>query len=99
MLKARAQRNPQRPYRDITNQLKRLYAMQDVMYETVIGGIAEVSDKVKACQAWKELELLRRLIQGKPGSIQAALPRDIQRKQRAKTSEMRPGSLDLDKAA
>ena len=95
---ANSRKNRQRPIRDKCNQLRRLYEMQDVMFETVTKGNCEVQDKVRACQAWKELELLRRLILGKPGSISSAMPRDEKRKQASKTSSL-PLDNDLEKAA
>lgn len=103
---ARSCRRKGAPKRDSGAQLKRLYAMQDVMFavstdthaitddkgNVILGGI---SDKVSAVRAWKELELLRRLMLGKPGAIQAEQPKS---KLKGSISHM-PSDLDVDKAA
>ena len=73
MLNARSHVNRDRPFRNKTNQLRRLYEMQDVMFEGVKNA-PEWSDRVSASRAWRELELLRRLILGKPSTVAAEQP-------------------------
>ncbi len=91
---ARTKIDRQRPYRDKTNQLRRVYEMQDVMFDGVMN--AETwADKVSASRAWRELELLRRLILGKPSTVAAEQP---SKRNPGSMSQM-PKDLDMDKAA
>lgn len=56
--------------------MTKLLAMQRELSETVLEGKTEPKDKASCARAWKELEMLRRLMMGKPLTIEAGKPKD-----------------------
>jgi len=74
--------------------MSKLVEMQDEMHLMTMDRNLDCSDRVKACSAWKDLEMLRRLMKGKPLSVQAAKPDT----KKASISHM-ANDLDVEQAA
>ena len=108
MKKMRDARTGKRTPQDRHSALWQLYKMQAVMFKAALNDspmvnekgftISPVADQVAAVRAWKELELLRRLILGKPGSIQAAAPKAKPGCGKRAITEM-PQDIDVEKVA